>query len=45
METIDGAQLNRGLYSTVQQEVDLGVGALKRENAQMAITFFQSALH
>lgn len=44
VETIDGAHINRGLYSTVQQEVDLGVGALKRENAQMAITFFQSAL-
>lgn len=32
------------LYSLVQQEVELGVQALKRESADMAITLFQSAL-
>jgi tetratricopeptide (TPR) repeat protein len=35
---------SRNLYCNVQQEVDLGVQALKRENADMAITLFQSAL-
>jgi len=35
---------SRNLYSTVQQEVDLGVQALKRESADMAVTLFQSAL-
>ena len=35
---------NLNLYSTVQQEVDLGVQALKRESADMAVTLFQSAL-
>ena len=32
------------LYATVQQEVDLGAQALRRENADMAITLFQSAI-
>ncbi|HEU4479640.1 MAG TPA: sulfotransferase domain-containing protein [Pyrinomonadaceae bacterium] len=32
------------LYSILQQEVDLGVQALQRENADMAVTMFQSAL-
>jgi len=32
------------LYTTVQQEVDLGVRALSDKNAEMAIVFFQSAL-
>jgi Sulfotransferase domain len=32
------------LYSLVQQEVELGVQALKRESADMAVTLFQSAL-
>ena len=32
------------LYSIVQQEVELGVQALKRESADMAVTLFQSAL-
>ncbi len=35
---------SRNLYSTVQQEVDLGVQALKRESADLAVTLFQSAL-
>ncbi|MCA1623579.1 MAG: sulfotransferase domain-containing protein [Acidobacteria bacterium] len=35
---------NLNLYSTVQQEVDLGVQALKRESADMAVTLFQSAI-
>jgi tetratricopeptide (TPR) repeat protein len=35
---------SRNLYSIVQQEVDLGVQALKRENADLAVTLFQSAL-
>jgi tetratricopeptide (TPR) repeat protein len=34
--------LNR--YRTVQQEVEFGVQALKREDGGMAVTFFQSAL-
>lgn len=38
----DIANLNR--YSLVQQEVELGVQALKREDGEMAVTFFQSAL-
>lgn len=32
------------LYSNLQQEVKLGVQALKRENGEMAVTFFHSAL-
>ncbi len=32
------------LYTTLQHEVDLGVRALKGENADMAVTLFQSAL-
>jgi Sulfotransferase domain len=31
-------------YSLIQQEVDFGLQALKRESADMAVTFFQSAL-
>src|SRR5688572_12138405 len=38
----DKSSLN--LYNTMQQEVDLGVQALKRESADMAVTLFQSAL-
>ena len=34
----------RNLYGIVQQEVELGVQALKRESADMAVTLFQSAL-
>ncbi|MGB7068630.1 MAG: sulfotransferase domain-containing protein [Pyrinomonadaceae bacterium] len=35
---------SQNLYDVVQQEVDLGAQALKREDAEMAITLFQSAL-
>ncbi len=35
---------SRNLYCNVQQEVELGVQALKRESADMAVTLFQSAL-
>jgi len=42
--TIDLPQVSRNLYSIVQQEVDLGAQALKRESAEIAVTLFQSAL-
>jgi tetratricopeptide (TPR) repeat protein len=42
--TIDVPELRGSVYSILQQEVDLGVQALKRESADMAVTFFQSAL-
>ena len=42
--TIDVSHLSRNLYSILEDEVDLGVQALRRENADMAVTFFQSAL-
>src|SRR4030095_12262521 len=35
---------SENLYGTLQQEVDLGVQALRSERADMAVTFFQSAL-
>jgi hypothetical protein len=38
------APSSRDHYAIVQQEVDLGASALTRGNAEMAITFFQSAL-
>jgi hypothetical protein len=45
-QTSDGFDASAGLelYSLVQQEVELGVQALKRESADMAVTLFQSAL-
>src|SRR6266481_231634 len=43
-KTIDVPHLSRNLYSIVEQEVDLGSQALKHESADMAVTFFQSAL-
>ncbi len=43
-QTIDVPHLSGNVYSILQQEVDLGVQALKRESADMAVTFFQSAL-
>lgn len=43
-KTIDVPQLSRNLYSILAEEVDLGVQALQRESADMAITLFQSAL-
>src|SRR6266850_5744433 len=41
---LDVPHLRGNVYSILQQEVDLGVQALKRESADMAVTFFQSAL-
>src|SRR5216117_674947 len=43
-KTIDVPHSSRNLYSILQQEVDLGGQALKRESADMAVTLFQSAL-
>src|SRR2546427_7695392 len=43
-KTIDVPHLSENLYSILQQEVDLGGQALKRESADMAVTLFQSAL-
>src|SRR5437660_8304140 len=43
-KTIDVPQLNGNLYGILQQEVDLGVQAVKRGSADMAVTLFQSAL-
>ena len=40
----DVPQSSESLYSILQQEVDLGAQALKRGNADMAVTLFQSAL-
>ncbi len=44
-QIIDIQDSNRNLYTTVQQEVEMGTQALAREDADMAITLFQSALH
>lgn len=38
------APSSKDQYSIVQQEVDLGASALAREDAEMAVTFFRSAL-
>lgn len=35
---------SRNLYGIVQQEVELGVQALKRQSGDMAVTLFQSAI-
>jgi hypothetical protein len=43
-QTIDVPDPLRTLYRDLQQEVDLGVQALKREDADVAVTLFQSAL-
>ena len=40
----DVPPLSGNLYSTLQQEVDLGVQALARGSGDMAVTLFQSAL-
>jgi len=42
--TIEIPPVRQNLYRTLQQEIDLGVQALSRGSAEMAITFFQSAL-
>ena len=44
LQTIDASDLNRNLVSVLQQEVDFGTQALKQGNADVAVTFFQSAL-
>ena len=44
INAIDVPHSSQDLYLTLQQEVDLGVQALKRESADMAVTLFQSAL-
>lgn len=43
-QTIDASNLNHNLLSILQQEVDFGANALKQGNADVAVTFFQSAL-
>ncbi len=43
-QTIDASNLNQNLLSVLQQEVDFGTKALKQGNADVAVTFFQSAL-
>src|SRR2546425_9981329 len=42
--TIDVPHLSGNLYSILQQEVDLGVQALERESADMAVMLFPNAL-
>jgi len=42
--TFDLTDKSQNLYTILQQEVQLGDQALKRGNAEMAVTFFQSAL-
>jgi tetratricopeptide (TPR) repeat protein len=41
---VDIPHSSENLYTVLQQEVDLGVQALRRGNADMAVTMFQSAL-
>ncbi|HEX2639456.1 MAG TPA: sulfotransferase domain-containing protein [Pyrinomonadaceae bacterium] len=43
-QTIDVPDQLRNLYSNLQQEVDLGVRALERQDADVAATLFKSAL-
>jgi len=43
-QLIDASNLNQNLISALQQEVDFGAQALKQGNADIAVTFFQSAL-
>ena len=43
-KTIDVSNSSQNLYSILQEEVSLGAQALSRESADMAVTFFQSAL-
>ena len=43
-KTIEIPSSNENLYQTLQHEVDFGVQALRSERADMAVTFFQSAL-
>jgi tetratricopeptide (TPR) repeat protein len=43
-QTTDVLYMSGDLYNILQQEVDLGGQALKRESPDMAVTLFQSAL-
>src|SRR5918912_436030 len=43
-QSINISDLSRNLYTILQQEVQLGDQALQHGNAEMAVTFFQSAL-
>jgi tetratricopeptide (TPR) repeat protein len=43
-KTIDLPENSNDLYSILQQEVELGSRSLQRGSADMAVTFFQSAL-
>lgn len=43
-KTIEIPSSHENLYQTLQHEVDFGVQALRSERADMAVTFFQSAL-
>jgi hypothetical protein len=43
-QIIDAKDVSVNVYSIVQQEVDLGVHALSRKKADVAVTLFQSAL-
>ncbi|PYS66070.1 MAG: hypothetical protein DMF74_02105, partial [Acidobacteria bacterium] len=43
-KTIEIPTASGNLYRTLQQEVELGAQALRSERADMAVTFFQSAL-
>lgn len=41
---LEPAKSSASVFAIVQQEVELGVAALKREHGEMAVTFFTSAL-
>ncbi len=43
-KAIGTSNVNNNLVSVLQQELDLGTQALQRGNADVAVTFFQSAL-
>lgn len=42
--SLPNGKSSQNLYGILQQEVELGVQALKRESGEMAVTLFQSAL-
>ncbi len=43
-KVIGASELDQNMVSVLQQELDLGTQALQRGNADVAVTFFQSAL-
>lgn len=43
-KSIEIPDASQNVYGTLQQEVELGAHALRSEHADMAVTFFQSAL-